>query len=55
MAKRKSKGPKPHSFRNKLLLNQWLLSVFGIDPLDDNKERPFHLICRRIVPFDRTD
>ena len=35
MAKRKSRGPKPHKFRNKLLLNQWLVSLFGIDPLPD--------------------
>ena len=40
MAKRKPKDPKPHSFLNKLLINQWLLSLFGIDPLADNKERP---------------
>jgi len=48
VAKRKPKGPKPHSFRNKLLLNQWLLSLFGIDPLADNKERPFHLLAEPI-------
>jgi hypothetical protein len=37
MAKRKPKGIKPHSFRNKLLLNQWLVSLFGIDPLVEHK------------------
>lgn len=37
MAKRKSKGPKQHAFRNKLLLNQWLISLFGIDPLAEHK------------------
>ena len=47
MAKGKSKGPKPHAFRNKLLLNQWLISLFGIDPLAEHKVngtgvRPFH-------------
>ena len=46
---RGSHSLKPHSFRNKLLLNQWLMSLFGIDPLADNtlrgeKVRPFHLL-----------
>lgn len=45
MAK-KSNGPKKHAFRNKLILNQWLISLFGIDPLADryhgNTIRPFH-------------
>ncbi len=27
MAKRKAKGHKLHKFRNKLLLNQWLISL----------------------------
>lgn len=46
MAKpRKAKGPKPHAFRNKILLNQWLLSLFGIDPLAENERRPFHLLA----------
>ena len=31
--KGRAKGPEKHSFRNKLLLNQWLVSLFGIDPL----------------------
>ena len=42
---RKAKGPKPHSFPNKLLLNQWLISLFGIDPLGKDQERPFHLLA----------
>lgn len=35
---------KPHKFANKLILNQWLMSQFGIDPLADyeDKTRPFH-------------
>jgi len=33
MAKRNPRGSKQHSFRNKLVLNQWLISLFGIDPL----------------------
>lgn len=50
MAKRKNKGPKQHAFRNKLLLNQWLVSMFGIDPLVENKVngkivRPFHKLA----------
>jgi hypothetical protein len=53
MAKCKSKGPGRHSFRNKLLLNQWLVSLFGIDPLAENRwrghaVRPFHLLAEPI-------
>jgi hypothetical protein len=39
MAKRRSRGPKPHLFRYKLLLNQWLIGLFGIDLLGENKLR----------------
>jgi hypothetical protein len=50
MAKRNSSGPKQHAFRNKLLLNQWLIFLFGIDPLADNelngiKVRPFNKLA----------
>lgn len=50
MARGKSKGPQSHGFRNKLLLNQWLLSLFGIDPLVEHilrgqKVRPFRLLA----------
>lgn len=50
MAKKRSRGPKPHKFRDKLLLNQWLVSLFGIDPMAENKlrgqkVRPFHLLA----------
>jgi hypothetical protein len=50
MAKRRSRGPKKHKFRNKLLLNQWLISLFGIDPLREHKVggktvRPFHVLA----------
>ncbi|MDY0281475.1 MAG: DEAD/DEAH box helicase family protein [Salinivirgaceae bacterium] len=49
MAKRKSKGPKQHKFRDKLLLNQWLMSLFGIDPLREGaKKRPFHKLAEPI-------
>lgn len=43
--KSKSKTLKSHSFRNKLLLNQWLISQFGINPLSDDKKRPFHKLA----------
>ena len=54
MAKRKSGGPKPHAFRNKLLLNQWLISLFGIDPLVEHRVngkvvRPFHRLAAPIL------
>jgi hypothetical protein len=53
MAKGKSRGPESHSFRNKLLLNQWLISLFGIDPLIQRKVngqavRPFHRLAEPI-------
>ena len=43
-------GSKEHNFRNKLLLNQWLVSLFGIDTLADNELhgrsiRPFHVLA----------
>ncbi len=52
MAK-KTKGPKKHAFRNKLLLNQWLLGQFGIDTISGNpaggsKSRPFHRLAEPI-------
>jgi|GEM_PF-6498915 len=49
MAKRKAKGLKQHKFRDKLLLNQWLMSLFGINPLHENaKQRPFHQLAEPI-------
>ena len=50
LAKKRSRGPKPHNFRNKLLLNQWLVSLFGVNPLDRHrlrkeKIRPFHQLA----------
>lgn len=54
MAKRsKAKGPARHAFRNKLLLNQWLISLFGIDPLAEHlvqgkAVRPFHKLAAPI-------
>lgn len=50
MTRQNSRGPKPHKFRNKLLLNQWLINLFGIDPLVEHKlraqlVRPFHVLA----------
>ncbi|MFA5478987.1 MAG: DEAD/DEAH box helicase family protein, partial [Candidatus Muiribacteriota bacterium] len=57
MAKRKNKGPKQHKFRNKLILNQWLISLFGIDPLkeyrvNEQNVRPFHKLTELIKNID---
>lgn len=53
MAARRNRGPKRHKFSNKLLLNQWLVSLFGIDPLREHKRngrtvRPFHILSEPI-------
>lgn len=53
MARTRSRGPKPHGFRNKLLLNQWLISLFGVDPLTEHTingraVRPFHKLAESI-------
>lgn len=53
MAKRKPKGAKTLAFRNKLVLNQWLVSLFGIDPFLEHKVdgrvvRPFHKLAEPI-------
>ena len=53
MAKKRSRGLKSHKFRDKLLLNQWLISLFGIDPLVEQKVngklvRPFHKLAEPI-------
>ncbi len=37
MPRNRSRGPKTHKFMNKLLLNQWLISLFGIDPLVEQR------------------
>jgi superfamily II DNA or RNA helicase len=39
-----------HKFTNKLILNQWLMSLFGIDPLLEYKDntRPFHRLATPI-------
>lgn len=53
MGKRGARGPKPHKFRNKLVLNQWLISLFGVDPFREHtvngqKLRPFHRLVKTI-------
>lgn len=49
MAKRVPQSLKQHAFRDKLLLNQWLISLFGIDPLstqpNDRQDRPFYRLA----------
>ena len=39
-----------HKFTNKLILNQWLMSLFGIDSLQEYKDntRPFHKLAAPI-------
>ena len=42
-----------HAFRNKLLLNQWLIGLFGIDPLhahtiDDKPALPYQVLARHL-------
>ena len=54
MAKGKSKGLKEHEFRDKLLLNQWLISLFGINPwlsTGQQDEQPFQLLAKPISAF----
>lgn len=53
MARRKTKGPQQHNFRNKLILNQWLISLFGVDPFAEHRDgtrivRPFHVLAEPI-------
>ncbi len=53
MARSKSKDPKSLDFRNKLVLNQWMISLFGIDPLIEHRDhgnvvRPFHKLAEPI-------
>ncbi len=53
MAKKRVRGPVSHNFKNKLLLNQWLISLFGIDLLKEHRLngksiRPFHRLAAPI-------
>ena len=50
MPKGKTKKSKL-GFTQKLLLNQWLISLFGVDPLADGYERgkkPFHQLVEHL-------
>ena len=49
MARRRTRGPRPHKFSNKLVLNQWLIDQFGVDPLREHRigqriVRPWHVL-----------
>lgn len=53
MAKKSKIKAKQHKFRNKLLLNRWLISLFGIDTLTYHKKYdggtlPFHKLASPI-------
>ena len=53
MARRQRSTLKPHHFRNKLVLNQWLISLLGVDPQQEYKfngrlVRPFHVLAEPI-------
>jgi len=54
MPPKKKDKIKKHNFKDKLILNQWLISLFGIDPLRDHtvngkKMRPFHKLADMII------
>jgi len=54
MPPKKKDKIKKHNFKDKLILNQWLISLFGIDPLHDHivngkKMRPFHKLADMII------
>ena len=45
--------PKQIPFSHKLVLNQWIVSLFGFDPLKDHKDgmttlRPMHLVAKTV-------
>ncbi|MXZ44826.1 MAG: DEAD/DEAH box helicase [Gammaproteobacteria bacterium] len=53
MARRTSSKAKSHTFRDKLILNQWLISRFGIaQPWETTNrtqsQRPFHILVEKI-------
>lgn len=56
MARKQTTKPK-HKFGNKLVLNQWLISLFGIDTFQERtlhgrKVRPFHVLSDPIKSQD---
>ena len=53
MARRSAKGPRPMKFRDKLILNQWMMNLLGVDPLREHdlggkKARPWHVLAAPI-------
>jgi hypothetical protein len=53
MPRQSSRSLEPHTFRNKLLLNQWLISLLGVDSLLEHHAygrtvRPFHKLAEPI-------
>ena len=53
MARRRSAQSKSHRFRNQLVLNQWLINLLGVNPLQEYKlngrvVRPFHVLAEPI-------
>lgn len=56
--RRKSKSVPQHKFVNKLLLNQWLISRFGIDTLNEEVDeegipvRAFHVLAGSLTDHD---
>jgi len=53
MAKGRQRGPVSHKFREKLVLNQWMMYLLGVDPfheadLHGRKVRPWHALAAPI-------
>lgn len=53
MARKRSSTGRSHKFSDKLILNQWLLSLFGIDQIQAHSEQtagilPFHSLAKPI-------
>ncbi len=53
MARRQRESLKQHGFRNRLVLNQWAISLFGVDPLREHRlngraVRPFNALAAPI-------
>jgi superfamily II DNA or RNA helicase len=49
MAKPKKRSSKQHPFRNKLILNQWIISLFGINSLRaEFQEHPFRQLSKTL-------
>lgn len=46
MAKKSTSKLKQHAFRERMVLNKWLISLFGIDPM--TTERPFRKLTENI-------